>query len=140
MTITGGSALPKDEIDRMIKEAEAHAEEDRKRREEAEVRNNAEQLAYQVEKVLKENEDKVPADVATEVTDAIAAVRTALEGTDAEAIKSAAEELSQKSMKIGEALAAAAQADAAGAGSEGAAPADDDVVDAEVVEDEDDKA
>ncbi|WP_371152848.1 molecular chaperone DnaK [Buchananella felis] len=142
MTITGGSALPKDEIDRMIKEAEAHAEEDRKRREEAEVRNNAEQLAYQVEKVLKENEDKVPADVATEVTDAIAAVRTALEGTDADAIKAAAEELSQKSMKIGEALAAAAQADAAGAGAgaEGAAPADDDVVDAEVVEDEDDKA
>ncbi|WP_371173761.1 molecular chaperone DnaK [Buchananella felis] len=142
MTITGGSALPKDEIDRMIKEAEAHAEEDRKRREEAEVRNNAEQLAYQVEKVLKENEDKVPADVATEVTDAIAAVRTALEGTDADAIKAAAEELSQKSMKIGEALAAAAQADAAGAGAgaEGAAPVDDDVVDAEVVEDEDDKA
>ncbi|MDO4790922.1 MAG: molecular chaperone DnaK [Buchananella hordeovulneris] len=137
MTITGGSALPKEEIDRMIKEAEAHAEEDRKRREEAEVRNSAEQLAYQIEKVLKENEDKVPADVATEVKDAIAAVRTALEGTDVEAIKSAVDELNTKAMKIGEAMAAAAQADAAGAGAESAAPAEDDVVDAEVVEDDD---
>jgi molecular chaperone DnaK len=144
MTITGGSALPKEEIDRMIKEAEAHAAEDAARREEAEVRNTAENLAYSMDKQLTDNADKLPEDVASEVRTAIADVRTALEGTDVEAVKTATATLSEVSQKIGQALYA--QQDAAGAadGSESAtgtqdAPVDDDVVDAEVVEDEDDK-
>lgn len=142
MTITGGSALPKDEIDRMIKEAEAHAAEDAARREEAEARNTAENLAYSMEKQLTDNAEKIPEDVASEVREAIAAVKTALEGTDVEAVKSTTATLSEVSQKIGQAIYAA---EAAGA-SDGAEPqdapvndADDDVVDAEVVEDEDDK-
>ncbi|GMA32634.1 molecular chaperone DnaK [Litorihabitans aurantiacus] len=146
MTITGGSALPKEEIDRMIKEAEAHAAEDAARREEAEVRNTAENLAYSTEKLLTENAEKLPEDVASEVREAVAGVRTALEGTDVEAVKSATATLSEVSQKIGQALYAQADADGAPAGADGAAgaqpqdaPADEDVVDAEVVEDEDDK-
>ncbi len=87
MTITGGSALPKDEIDRMVAEAEAHAAEDHKRREDAETRNTAENLVYQTEKILSENAEKVPADVATEVRGAVDELKTALAGTDAEAVK-----------------------------------------------------
>ncbi|TGO06606.1 molecular chaperone DnaK [Serinibacter arcticus] len=142
MTITGGSALPKEEIDRMIKEAEAHAAEDAARREEAEVRNTAENLAYSMDKQLTDNADKLPEDVASEVRTAIADVRTALEGTDVEAVKTTTATLSEVSQKIGQALYA--QADASGP-ADGApadaqdAPVDDDVVDAEVVEDEDDK-
>src|SRR5690606_11408672 len=91
MTITGGSALPKEDIDRMRREAESYAEEDRKRREEAEVRNNADQLAYQTEKFLRENDDKVPGDVKTEVNDALAELKKALEGTDVDSIRNSAE-------------------------------------------------
>lgn len=138
MTITGGSALPKDEIDRMIKEAEAHAAEDHKRREEAEVRNQAEQLVYAIQKQLKDNEDKVPAEVATEVNEAISEVNQALGGTDVEAVKTATAKLTEVAQKIGEAVYAAQAAQGAdGTEAPAESAADDDVVDAEVVEDED---
>ncbi|MGB3696917.1 MAG: molecular chaperone DnaK [Gordonia sp. (in: high G+C Gram-positive bacteria)] len=134
--IQDGSGLSKDEIDRMIKDAEAHAEEDRTRREEAETRNQAESLVNQTEKFLKENEDKVPADVKDKVNAAIAGANEALKGTDTGAIRSAIEKLSEESQAMGQAIYASAQAEgeAAGAGA-GAAGADDDVVDAEVVDD-----
>ncbi|WP_297084376.1 molecular chaperone DnaK [uncultured Demequina sp.] len=146
ITVTGGSALSKDDIERMVKDAEEHAEEDKKRREDAETRNNAETFAYSTEKILSENEDKVPAEVAEDVKTAIADVKTALEGDDVDDIKAKHDVLVEKAQKIGEAVYAAQQADAA-AGSEGGAPegeqpaedAEDDVVDAEIVDDEDDK-
>lgn len=143
MTITGGSALPKDEIDRMVKEAEAHAEEDKKRREETDLRNSAEQTVYAMEKMLKENEDKVSEDVAAPVREAIDAVKKALDGDDIEKVKSAMEDLNAKAQKIGEAIYAAAAAEQAGsegeAGTEGSASGngeDDDIIDAEVVDDD----
>ena len=146
--ITGGSSLPKDDIDQMVRDAEQYAEEDRKRREEAEVRNNGEQLAYQTEKFLSDNADKVPEDVKTEVTDAVAELKKALEGTDTDAIKGASEKVASVSQKMGTAIYAqsqqsdAAGADAAGEGAgeaaadEGAQANDDEVVDAEIVDDE----
>ncbi|MET4224729.1 molecular chaperone DnaK [Oerskovia enterophila] len=149
MTITGGSALPKEDIDRMVKEAEEHAAEDKKRREEAENRNQAEAFVYSTEKLVAENKEKLPAEVVTEVEADIASVKTALEGTDAEAVKSAHEKLLASSQKIGEALYAAAEQEQA-AGNQGAADTDaaaaagapfapdEDIVDAEIV-DEDDK-
>src|SRR5262249_36760698 len=103
MTITGGSALPKDDIDRMMREAEPYAEEDRTRREEAETRNNADSLAYQTEKFLRENEDKVPGDVKTEVEDALSELKKALEGTDSATIRASAEKLATVSQKMGSA-------------------------------------
>src|SRR3954471_24479119 len=151
MTISGGSSLPKEEIERMVREAELHAEEDRKRREEAEARNQAEQLAWSTEKFLKDNEEKVPADTRTEVEQSIADLRKALaENASVEELKAQTEALATRSQKIGQAMYAAEQA--AGAGAEGAQPgaaaggaqggastgADDDVVDAEVVDDEGD--
>ncbi|MCF8587474.1 molecular chaperone DnaK [Gordonia liuliyuniae] len=131
--IQDGSGLSKDEIDRMVKDAEAHAEEDRARREEAETRNQAESLVNQTEKFLKENEDKVPADVKTKVEAAITDANEALKGTDSAAIRTAIEKLSEESQAMGQAIYANAQAegDAAGAAADGA----DDVVDAEVVDD-----
>ncbi len=145
MKITGGSAIPKEDIDRMIKDAEAHAEEDKKRREEAETRNQAEAFAYSMEKQIADNRDKLPADVVTEVEADVAAVKSALEGEDTEAIKTAYEKLGQSSQKIGQALYAAEQAAPADGAAgdapagDGAAPSsDDDVVDAEIV-DEDEK-
>ncbi|MET9226730.1 molecular chaperone DnaK [Lentzea sp. NPDC003310] len=146
MTITGGSALPKDDIDRMVKDAEAHAEEDKRRREEAEVRNQAETLVYQTEKVVKENDDKLPAEIKDKVNAAIAEANEALKGTDIAAIKAAVEKLATESQAIGQAIYAnapgAAGAEAPGAEAPGAAGAgakkDDDVVDAEIV-DEDEK-
>ncbi|MDO5726933.1 MAG: molecular chaperone DnaK [Bowdeniella nasicola] len=138
MTITGGSGLPKDEIDRMVKEAEAHAAEDKARREEAELRNTAEQQVYATEKLLKDNEDKVPADVATPVKEAIDELKAALEGDDTEAIKSAQAKLNEEGQKVGQAIYAQAQAEAnTDAGEEGAQAADEDVVDAEIIDDED---
>ncbi len=145
MRITGGSALSKDEIDRMIKEAEAHAEEDRQRRDEAEVRNGAEQLVYSTEKFLRDSEDKLPEDGKAEVNTAIAELKTALEGTDIDAIKTKQEALSTASQKLGAALYAqqsegGTEAGAPGAGSAGAsagsAKDDDDVVDAEIVDED----
>ena len=148
MTITGGSALPKDEIDRMVKEAEAHAAEDRARREEAETRNSAEQLVYSTEKLLADNADKLPEDVTTDVRTAVGELRTALEGTDVEQVKAKQAALVTVSQRIGEALYASQSADgapgAAGAGAGAAdgqpsSAADDDIVDAEIVEEDEAK-
>lgn len=147
MTITGGSALPKDDIERMIKEAEAHAAEDKKRREEAETRNQAETLVYSTEKVLRDNGDKVPDDVKTQVTAAVGELRTALEGDDIEAVKSKQAALSAVAQKIGEAIYAADSAASAPAGGTPADDAgaaspsadDDDVVDAEIVDEDETK-
>ena len=145
VTISGGSALGKDDIERMMADAEKYAEEDRQRREEAEVRNRAETLAYTTEKFLAENADKVPDDIKSEVESAIADVKKALEGTDTEAIKTASEHAAQVSQKMGTAIyaasqaASAASADGAAAGqADGgeAAGSDDDVVEAEIVDDE----
>ncbi|AUS78922.1 molecular chaperone DnaK [Actinoalloteichus sp. AHMU CJ021] len=151
MTISGGSALPKDEIDRMMRDAEQHAQEDKQRREEAETRNQAESLVYQTEKVLKENDEKLPADVKEKVRAAIDEANTALKGEDLAAIKTAVEKLATESQALGQALyantgatpgdAGQGEAGTAGAGASGgagSAGAKDDVVDAEIV-DEDDK-
>ncbi len=146
MTITGGSALPKDDIERMMKDAEAHAEEDKKRREEAETRNLAESLQYQTEKFLAENGDKIPADKKDELGEALTDLRSALGGSDIEAIKTAQEKVARVSQEVGGALyAQAGEAGAAGApgaeaGEQAGAPAgDDDVVDAEIVDEDTDK-
>lgn len=150
MTITGGSALPKDDIERMMKDAEAHAEEDKKRREEAETRNLAESLQYQTEKFLAENGDKIPADKKDELGEALTELRSALGGSDIAAIKAAQEKVARVSQEVGGALYAQANQDAGAAGAAGAAgdPAgapgaatgsDDDVVDAEIVDEDTDK-
>ena len=118
MTITGGSALPKDDIDRMMREAEAHAEEDKARREEAEVRNQAEALVYQTEKFIKDNDEKLPEDPKERTKTALTKVNEALKGTDIAAIKSAVEELANESQQLGSALYAQTQADAAAAGAD----------------------
>jgi molecular chaperone DnaK len=146
MTISGGSALPKDEIDRMVKDAERHAEEDRKRREVAEVRNQAEQLVYSTEKFIADNADKVPAESKTEVESSISDLKAALasESTSSDELKAKTEALSQASQKVGQAMYAASEAQAAsgdaGAGTSApggdAAAEDDDVVDAEVVDED----
>ncbi|MGV1005387.1 MAG: molecular chaperone DnaK [Candidatus Nanopelagicales bacterium] len=139
MTISGGSALPKDDIDRMMRDAEAHAAEDHTRREEAEVRNTAEALVYQTEKFLRDNSDKVPADAKANVDEPLAELKKALEGGDIEAIKSASEKVATASQALGAAMYASAQA--ASSGDSGAgyasseAPAgDEDVIDAEIVD------
>jgi molecular chaperone DnaK len=104
MTITGGSALPKEEIDRMMRDAEEHAAEDRKRREEAETRNQAETLVYQTEKFIKDNDEKLPADVKDKVNAALGEAQEALKGTDTAAIRSAMEKLATESQALGQAL------------------------------------
>ncbi|MET4059867.1 molecular chaperone DnaK [Arthrobacter sp. UYP6] len=149
MTITGGSSLSKEDIDRMVREAEEHAAEDKKRREAADVRNSAEQLAYSVDKLLTDNDDKLPEDVKTEVKGDVDALKKALEGTENDdEVKSAFEKLQTSQTKLGEAIYAQAQSESAagaagGAGDAGASDAssagDEDIVDAEVVDDEDKK-
>ncbi len=143
MTITGGSGLGKDEIDRMMKDADAHAEEDRQRREQAEVRNSAESLQFATEKFLAENSEKIPAEKKSELESALEELKRALGGNDTEAIKSAQERLSKVSQEVGgamyEAASAANAASGTSTGSESAGPgpsasADDTVVDAEVVD------
>ncbi|MFE0750976.1 molecular chaperone DnaK [Gordonia sp. NPDC058843] len=136
--IQDGSGLSKDEIDRMIKDAEAHADEDRKRREEAETRNQAESLVHQTEKFLKENEDKVPAELKEKVEAAVTGAQEALKGNDSAAIKSAIEKLSEESQALGQAIYANAAAESPN-GESAAADSDPDVVDAEVVDDADSK-
>jgi molecular chaperone DnaK len=139
VTISGGSALGKDEIEKMMADAEKYADEDRRRRDEAEVRNRAETLAYTTEKFLAENADKVPDDVKSEVNSAIADLKKTLEGTDTDAIRTATEHAAQVSQKMGTAIYAQAQQESAGetGGTASAGePADDEVVDAEIVEDE----
>ncbi|UOG23307.1 molecular chaperone DnaK [Gordonia amicalis] len=137
--IQEGSGLSKDEIDRMIKDAEAHADEDRKRREEAETRNQAESLVHQTEKFLKDNEDKVPADVKEKVEAAVAEAKEALKGTDSAAIKTAIEKLSEESQALGQAIYANAAAESPNGEAGAAADNESDVVDAEVVDDADAK-
>ncbi|MGU3291671.1 molecular chaperone DnaK [Williamsia sp. M5A3_1d] len=132
--IQDGSGLSKDEIDRMIKDAEAHADEDRKRKEEAETRNQAESLVNQTEKFLKENEDKVPADAKEKVEAAITGANEALKGNDLAAIKSAVETLSTESQALGQAIYANAAAEGGAEGGSATAGGADDVVDAEVVD------
>ena len=146
MTITGGSALPKDEIDRMMRDAEQHGEEDRKRREEAELRNQAETLVYQTEKFVRENDEKLPADVKEKVNGALGEANEALKGNDVATIRSAMEKLATESQAMGAALYAQQGAGAtAGDGPTGAAgdagttggpDGADDVVDAEIVDED----
>ena len=142
MVITGGSALPKDDIEKMMRDAEQYAEEDRRRKEEADVRNQADTLAYSTEKFLRENDEKVPADLKTEVNDAVAEVKKALDSTDVDAIKGAAEKLAQVSQKMGAAMyaqnpeGAQAGAEDHGPTADAQGPQDDEVVDAEIVDDE----
>jgi molecular chaperone DnaK len=143
MTITGGSALPKDDIERMMKDAEAHADEDKKRREEAETRNLAESLQYQTEKFLAENGEKIPAEKKEELGEALTELRSALGGSDIAAIKAAQEKVARVSQEVGGALYSQQAEAAAAAGGEAptgeagtGASSDDDVVDAEIVDDE----
>jgi molecular chaperone DnaK len=144
MRITGGSALSKDEIDRMIKEAEAHADEDRKRREDAEVKNSAEQLVYSTEKFLRDNDDKLPEEGKSSVNSAIADLKKALEGDDINEVKAKQEALATASQTLGAALYQQQSEQGADAGPTGEQPADgttsssadDDVVDAEIVDED----
>jgi len=144
MTITGGTALGKDEIDRMMKDADAHAEEDRQRREAVEVRNNADTLVYQTEKLLKEQGDKVGADDRARIEGALSELKTALAGEDVDAIRARHEEVLSASQDFAQRLYASAQQQAAsssagsgtgtGTGSGASAPSDDEVADAEIVD------
>ncbi|MEY4411233.1 MAG: molecular chaperone DnaK [Actinomycetota bacterium] len=136
MTITGGSSLSKEDIERMVKDAEEHAAEDKARREEQDVRNTGEQIVYQTEKLIKENDEKLPEDVKTEVQADVDALKAALAGEDIEAVKAATEKLNTSAQKLGEAIYAAAAAEQP---AEGEAASGEDVVDAEVVDDEDEK-
>ena len=136
ITISGSTALSDDEVDRMVKDAEAHAEEDKKQKDEIEVRNQTDSLCYGAEQTLKDLGDKVPADQKKEVENAIAEAKKALEGTDIEAIKAAGEKLTEASQKLAQIVYSTT--DEAAAGQAGSAPAGDDVVDAdyEVVDDD----
>lgn len=132
MTITGGSSLSKEEIDQMMKDAEAHAEEDKKRREEADVRNGAESLVYQTEKFLKDNEEKIPADAKSNVEEPLAELKKTLEGTDLEAIKTSMEKVATASQAVGAAMYQE-QAQAGETQNE-SQDSTEDIVDAEIVD------
>jgi molecular chaperone DnaK len=137
MTITGGSALPKDDIERMMRDAEQYAEEDKKRREEAETRNQAEGLVYTTEKFLGENGDKLPAEGKSEVESLLTDLKSVLGGSDVTAIRTKSEELARKSQELGAALYSQQAAESAPAGDAG--PSDEGVVDAEIVDEDDSK-
>jgi molecular chaperone DnaK len=152
MTITGGSSLAKEDIERMVREGEEHAAEDKRRREAAETRNTAEQLAYSIDKLIKDNADKLPDDVKSDVQADVDALKSALAGDDDAAVKTAFDKLNESQGKLGEAIYASSQADAsAGAAADGSAQSDgsgqpsasanpdEDVVDAEVVDDDEQK-
>ena len=141
MTVTGGSALPKDDIDRMVREAEQHAEEDRRRREAAETRNEGEQLVYSTERLIEDNADKIPADAKSETQTAPADLKEKLkdESTDKTAIRQAIDRASQAAQKIGATLyekSRAEQPAGAPAGGTAEGPSEDEVVDAEIVDDD----
>ncbi|MEU9671167.1 Hsp70 family protein, partial [Streptomyces bobili] len=148
MTVTGGSSLPKDDIDRMMREAEQHAEEDRRRREAAETLNHAEQVAYQTEKLLTENADNIPAQVRGEVDSALAELKQALrdepgDGDRTAVLRQAADKVTAAAQKVGTAMYAQAQAQgqdqgqgAQAAGGAGGAAQEDEVVDAEIVDED----
>jgi molecular chaperone DnaK len=146
MTITGQSALPKDDIDRMVRDAEAHADEDRRRREEADARNSADTLLYQTDKLVRDNGDKIGPEIKARLEDAQGKVRTALEGSDVESLKTSTDELIRVSQEAGQAIYAASSQEQAGQQTtgdftqgQGQAQADDDIVDAEVVDEGDDR-
>ncbi|WP_315913905.1 molecular chaperone DnaK [Arthrobacter sp. lap29] len=146
MTITGGSSLSKDDIERMVQEAEEHAAEDKVRREAADLRNSAEQLHYSVDKVLADNDDKLSDEVKNPVKEDVTALKTALAGDDDAAVKTAFEKLQASQSSLGEAIYAAAQAEGAAAdagepseGAAGAAAADEDIVDAEIIDEDEAK-
>jgi molecular chaperone DnaK len=132
MTITGGSSLPKEDIERMVREAEEHAAEDKKRREEQETKNTAEQMVYQTEKLIKDNDEKLPEDVKTDVQADVDALKAALAGEDIDAIKAANDKLITSSQKLGEAIYASASEETPA----DATASNEDVVDAEVVDEE----
>ena len=140
MMITGGSSLSKDDIERMVREAEEHAAEDKERRATAETRNTAEQLAYSTDKLIKDNADKLPDDVKSDVQGDVDALKSALAGDDEAAVKTAFEKLNESQQKLGEAIysqeQSAASAGGAAEGEQAPAAGDEDIVDAEVVEDE----
>ena len=138
MTITGQSSLAKDDIERMVRDAEQHAEEDRRRKEEADVRNTAENLVYQTEKLLRDQGDNISGDEKQAVEDKLAELKTALGGSDVEAIRTATDSLMSASQGFTQKLyeAAAQESQAAEGGSSTGQPADDEVVDAEIVDDE----
>ncbi len=146
MTITGGSSLPKEDIERMVREAEEHASEDKKRRESAETRNQAETLSYSIEKLIKDNEDKLPSEVKDSVQADVDALKSALAGDDDDAVKTAYDKLNQSQQQLGEAIYASAQVagqnpdPAANEPGSGSVPnAEEDVIDAEVVDDEEEQ-
>jgi molecular chaperone DnaK len=142
MTITGGTALPKDDIDSMIKEAEAHAEEDRRRREAAEARNTGDQMLYQTEKTLREHGDKVSAEKKAEIEQALGDLREVLKGDDVGEIRSKTEAVAKASQELAQAIYQSSEQAGAQAGSAGGTEAEggpDDVVDAEVVDEGDDQ-
>jgi molecular chaperone DnaK len=140
ITITGQSNLSDDEINQMVKDAESHAEEDRQRREEADIRNNADSLVYQTEKLLADQGDKIPDDEKSAVEEAMTEVKTALDGSDIDAIKDSTEKLVKASQTVSTKLyeqASAAAGDGGGAAGGESAPDDDEVVDAEIVDEDD---
>ena len=148
MTVTGGSALAKEDIDRMVREAESHAEEDRKRRESVDMRNEGDALVFRTEKLLNENADSIGEEVKAPVVEAVDKLKEALKGEDNDAVKAAIDDLNTKAAAMGQAMYAAAQAKAEGSQqqtSEGGSTeqaggnAQDDVVDAEIVDDEESK-
>ena len=136
MTITGQSSLSDDVIEQMVKDAEAHAEEDRKRKEEAEIRNTADTLVYQTEKLLKDQADKVSDDEKSTIEAKLGELKTALEGSDLEAIKDATEALMSASQEFGQRLYEAAAAEERQADAAAGTPDDDEVVDAEIIDDD----
>ncbi|RRO17500.1 molecular chaperone DnaK [Saccharopolyspora rhizosphaerae] len=144
--ISGGSALPKEDIERMVSDAEAHADEDRRRREEAETRNQAETMVYQTEKVLTDNADKIPEDARNQVNEAISEVNEALKGDDVDRIRTATENLAAQSQTVGQAIygqQGAGQATPGASASDGSSSTsgsqEEEVVDAEIVDEDDDK-
>ncbi|MFS0729212.1 molecular chaperone DnaK [Curtobacterium sp. 1P10AnD] len=143
MVISGGSSLPKEDIERMVREAEEHAAEDKARREANERRNQAEQLVYSIKKLIKENDDKLPADVKSEVQGDVDSLKSALAGEDDDAVKAAFDKLNESQGKLGQAIYSQQDAGAAAGGEQPAGDQatqdDEDIVDAEVVDDEDDK-
>lgn len=144
MTITGQSALPRDDIDRMVREAEQHADEDHKRRQEAEARNTADNLLYQTEKLIADNDDKISAEHKAKLEQTQGQLREAIKSDDIQAIRNASDELMRVSQEVGQAMYAAGAADQAGQQStsgftDAAGGDDEDIVDAEVVDDPDDE-
>lgn len=143
MTITGQSAIPRDDIDRMIRDAEAHADDDRRRKEEADARNTADTVVYQAEKLVRDNGDKLSPELKARLEEGQGQVRSALEGTDTAAIQTATDSLMRVSQEAGQALYAAGSQEQAGAQTTGGFTGDggaseDDIVDAEVVDEGDD--